>query len=140
MHLPATASHMLAAIYHSFPITLSLFMCGNLFPPSMPSTPPHPLPIMLSSFLAFIYVPFSSISFLKGKINVLPFPAVRKGWKSKYFKQLWSDIFASRISFSYVSSAGKCRPLANPVLFRRPADLGSASSACDECGVRSAAV
>lgn len=70
------APHMLTAIYHSFPIALSLFMCGNLFPPSMLSTPPS---ITLSSFLAFIYVPFSSISFLKGKINALPFPAVRNG-------------------------------------------------------------
>lgn len=37
----------------------------------------YPPSITLSGFLAFIYVPFSSISFLKGKINVLPFPAVR---------------------------------------------------------------
>lgn len=77
MRLPAIAPHMFAAIYHFLPITLSLFMCGNLFPPSMPS-PTLPL-ITLSSFLAFIYVPFSSISFLKGKINALPFPAVRNG-------------------------------------------------------------
>lgn len=39
--------------------------------------PPTPFSITLSSFLAFIYVPFFSIIFLQRKINKLPSPAVR---------------------------------------------------------------
>lgn len=49
------------------------------FIPSLDAFSPTLPLITLSSFLAFIYVPLSSISFLKGKINALPFPAVRTG-------------------------------------------------------------
>lgn len=51
--------------------------------------------ITLSSFLAFIYVPFFTIIFLNRKINMLPFLALRNRWESKYLEKVWSCIFFS---------------------------------------------
>lgn len=85
MHIQPIAPHMPASIYCCFPITLKrVFMYINLFS-SLMSPPLLPFSITLSSFLAFIYVPFFSIIFLKRKINTLPSPAVRNSWESKYW-------------------------------------------------------